>query len=68
MRKNNGTMDINALAAKRAYMKEWRKNNPDKVKANQERYWKKKAIQMMEAETDAADANDRSGDGIHQGC
>lgn len=32
-----------AKEVKRAYMKEWRKNNKDKVKAAQERYWEKKA-------------------------
>lgn len=29
--------------AKNAYNREWRKKNPDKVKAAQERYWNKKA-------------------------
>lgn len=29
--------------AKNAYNREWRKKNPDKVKAAQERYWSKKA-------------------------
>lgn len=28
---------------KRKYMKNWRKNNPNKVKASQDRYWLKKA-------------------------
>lgn len=31
------------LEAKRRYMKEWRKNNPDKVKAAQKRYWERRA-------------------------
>ncbi|OOM16746.1 hypothetical protein [Clostridium saccharobutylicum] len=36
-------MDDKAKEAKRAYMKKWRKNNKDKVKEHQERYWTKKA-------------------------
>ena len=35
-----------ATAAKREYMKQWRKKNRDKQKANQERYWLKKAAEM----------------------
>ena len=27
---------------KREYFRNWRKNNPDKVKAAQERYWRRK--------------------------
>lgn len=34
-----------AKAARRAYRAEWARNNPDKVKAQQERYWAKKAAQ-----------------------
>ena len=36
-------MDEKALEARRAYKREWQRNNPDKVRAQQERYWKKKA-------------------------
>lgn len=36
-------MDERALEARRAYKREWQRNNPDKVRAQQERYWKKKA-------------------------
>lgn len=28
------------------YIREWRKNNPEKVKAAQTRYWEKKAARM----------------------
>ena len=34
----------------REYKKEWRKKNPDKVKAANERYWLKKAKELMEKE------------------
>lgn len=33
-------------AAYNAYMREWRAKNRDKVKANNERYWEKKAAQL----------------------
>jgi beta-N-acetylglucosaminidase len=36
--------------AQRLYQKEWRKRNPDKVKASTERYWLKKAKEIMEKE------------------
>lgn len=32
-----------AKEARRKYAREWRKNNPDKVKEHTERYWTKKA-------------------------
>lgn len=34
-----------ALEARRAYKREWARKNKDKVKAQQERYWKRKAGQ-----------------------
>ena len=33
--------------ANRQYKKEWRRKNPDKVKAANERYWLKKAESLM---------------------
>ncbi|MDL2287287.1 hypothetical protein LJB90_01825 [Eubacteriales bacterium OttesenSCG-928-G02] len=33
-------------AAQRAYKKEWRKNNPEKVKEHARKYWLKKAEEM----------------------
>ena len=32
-----------AKEARRKYQAEWRRKNPDKVKAAQERYWERKA-------------------------
>lgn len=32
-----------AKAARRKYINEWKKNNPDKVRAQVERYWERKA-------------------------
>lgn len=44
-----------ALKARRAYQREWKRNNPEKVKAAQERHWLKKAQQMeQEAENEHA--------------
>lgn len=39
-----------AKAARNAYAKEWRRKNPDKVKAANARYWGKKAVEMKLAE------------------
>ncbi len=36
--------------AQRLYKKEWRKKNPDKVRISNERYWLKKAKEIMEKE------------------
>lgn len=32
--------------ARREYMREWRKKNPEKLRAAQERYWMKKASEI----------------------
>ena len=39
-------LDEAALEARRAYQREWRRKNRDKVKAWNERYWQKKADQQ----------------------
>ena len=56
MNKNESTMtaapiDMEAAKreARRAYQKEWRRKNPDKVRANHDRFWAKKAAEMMAA-------------------
>ena len=36
-------MTEQTLKARREYQKQWRKKNPDKVKATQERFYQKKA-------------------------
>ena len=35
-----------AVEARRAYKRKWAQDNPDKVKAAQERYWQRKAEEM----------------------
>jgi hypothetical protein len=42
-------MTEQAAAARRAYKRKWAKENPDKVKAQQERYWQKRAEQEAAA-------------------
>ena len=34
-----------AKEAQRAYLREWRRKNPDKVRENNRRYWERKAQQ-----------------------
>ena len=41
-----------ARQAKNAYLRSWRKKNPDKFKAQQDRYWARKAEQMQKDQTD----------------
>lgn len=36
-------MTDKAVEARREYRRQWRKNNPEKVKAATDRYWEKKA-------------------------
>ena len=39
-----------AREAQRAYMREWRKKNPERVRQKNQRYWERKAKQMQENE------------------
>lgn len=41
-----------AREERNAYLKQWRKKNPDKVKAMQERYWEKKSKQRLEKQNE----------------
>lgn len=38
-----------AREAKNRYLREWRKRNPEKVKAAEERYWARKAKEAKES-------------------
>lgn len=40
-------MSDTAKEAKKAYMREWRRKNPEKVKAAQMRFWTKKWREMQ---------------------
>lgn len=43
-------MTEDALKTRSEYYREWRKKNPDKVRASQERYWIRKAEQIRARE------------------
>lgn len=49
-------MNEAAREARRLYKKEWRKNNPDKVREYNKRYWEKKAAQSAEGGTGEREA------------
>lgn len=38
-----------AREAQRAYMREWRKKNPDRVREKNKRYWEKRAQRQQES-------------------
>ena len=42
--------------ARRAYQREWRRKNPDKVRAQNERDWEKKGREFLESLTKGASA------------
>ena len=42
-------LSAEARAARRAYKREWARANPDKVKAQQERYWARQAAKNAAA-------------------
>lgn len=39
-----------AKEARRAYLRKWRRENPEKVKEQKRRYWERKAQEMREEE------------------
>lgn len=44
---NQALAEIAKREARRQYQREWRMNNPDKVKAQRERYWEKKGKELV---------------------
>lgn len=53
---NDMAMTPEARAARAAYKREWRRRNPDKVRAQAERYWQRRAErQRAEGEVKATD-------------
>lgn len=48
-------MSAEAKRAINAYVRKWRKANPDKVKAYNIRYWEKKAKELEAAQHDNSD-------------
>ena len=45
-------IEAKAKELKREYARNWKKKNPDKVKAATDRYWEKKARKALECEKD----------------
>lgn len=43
-------LEEKALELRRAYQREWRRKNKDKVRANNRRYWERKAQKAVQAE------------------
>jgi hypothetical protein len=41
-------LDDKAKQARNEYMKQYRKNNPDRIKKIQEKYWEKKAKSLCQ--------------------
>ena len=46
-----------ARKARNAYLREWRRKNPEKVRAIQQRYWEKKALKKGKDESGDIDEN-----------
>lgn len=55
-------MNEAAKEARRAYKRKWQRENPDKVKQYQEKYWSRKAQEAAEAEpcSDPAEQEDNT--------
>ena len=51
VRKECLLMNEAAAEARRAYRREWARKNPDKIRAQQERYWAKRAAKAEQAES-----------------
>ncbi len=49
-------MTDEAREAQRAYNREWRRKNPEKKKAQNERYWARKAEKLRQEKEAAAEA------------
>lgn len=45
-----------ALEIRRAYYREWRKKNPDKVREKNRKYWEKKAEELQRKEEENAES------------
>lgn len=55
-------MDVNELVKKerREYYRKWRAENKDKVRENNARYWKKRALKKLETQKETT--NSKEGD------
>lgn len=46
-----------AKDAQRAYLREWRRKNPEKVRENNRRYWERKAAQLEQEQIECGGEN-----------
>ena len=58
-----GTMSEKGNEARRAYKREWARRNPDKIRAQQRRYWERKAAAAEERQQAAQAATQPAGGG-----
>lgn len=49
-----------AKSAKNEYHNNWQKRNPDKVKKAQEKYWRNKALELLEKQKNNKQDDERS--------
>jgi|LSQX01.1.fsa_nt_gb hypothetical protein len=56
--KNQNRIDELAKEARREYYRKWRAKNPDKVKKATERYWRRKAEQILKERTEGNSPNE----------
>ena len=52
-----GSLSERAKAAQKAYLKEWRAKNPDKIRAYNMNYWKRKILKDLGADPDLANCD-----------
>lgn len=52
---NEKIFDDLVREAQREYGRQWRKKNPDKVKAKNRRFWERKALEMLDGKDGADD-------------
>ena len=45
-------LELDIVQERREYFREWRKNNPDKVKAHNQNFYKKRAEKRLQNSTD----------------
>lgn len=52
-------LEKRAVDARREYYRMWRKKNPDRVRANNQRYWEKQALLKMKKDRENAEEGGR---------
>lgn len=48
-RMEQAAADLARKEARREYQRQWRRNNPDKVREHNRRYWEKKGREFLES-------------------